>query len=226
MAEEQQPWIREMREREERRALLKQQKEIKRKSFIGRMGRVGKTISKLRRSRVAIGPVTSAYRAVAPSRLGKKPFGYKKTKYRGKKGYRGRGRPRRSYKYFIPGKGPVSVFEWRKHLSQQKQLMKMRLQQMRVQQQGVYSPYQQQALQQQIQQQMIQKQRVAPVQQGRMPPAMIQEPAYEQYPSDLKIWEDIPGVGLNPAIQQQPHMFYERDLATGQMKLRKGGSFL
>lgn len=144
-------------------------------------------------------------------------------KYQGRTGKRGRGRPRGSYKYFIPGKGPVSVFEWRSYLSRQKQLMKMRLQQMKARQQ-VYSPYQQQALQQQIQQQMVQPQ--AQVQTRRMPPAIIQEPTYDQQPSELRIWEDTTGIGLNPNTQQQPQMFYEQDLATGQMKLKKGGSFL
>lgn len=43
------------------------------------------------------------------------PQGYKS---QSKKGYAGRGRPRGSYKYYIPGQGQVSVFAHRKYVSQ------------------------------------------------------------------------------------------------------------
>lgn len=161
--------------------------------------------------------ISKLRRPIAPA-SGARAF-FQKQKYQGKTGKRGRGRPRRTYKYFIPGRGPVSVFEWRQYLSRQKQLMKMRAQQLKVQQQ-IYSPMQQQMLQQQINQQMLQ-------QQGQpSSPAIIPAPQYERYPRDLKVWEEMPSLGLNPVIQQPQQMFYETDLATGRLRLRKGGSLL
>jgi len=227
--EKESDWFKELRKKREQKALAQQQALKEKKSIAGKLERFGKTISKLRRGRIATGPITSTYRAIAPSKLGRSPFKLKRktTKYQGKKGHARRGRPKGSYKYFIPGKGPVSVFTWRKYLSQQKQLMKMRLQQLKAKQQ-VYSPIQQQALQQQIQQQMIQQPQpqIQSPQGATMPPAYIPEPTYEQRPSDLKIWEEGPGLGLNPTIQQQSQMIQEVDLATGKIRLKKGGSFL
>lgn len=51
-------------------------------------------------------------------------------KYQGKKGYMGRGRPKGpSGKYIIPGKGAVSVFEWRKWARYQRRMQEMQQQQ-------------------------------------------------------------------------------------------------
>lgn len=48
------------------------------------------------------------------------------TKYQGKKGYAGRGRPRGpSGTYIIPGKGAVGVYEWRKWARQQRRLQQL-----------------------------------------------------------------------------------------------------
>lgn len=129
----------------------------------------------------------------------------------------GRGRPRGSYKYFIPGRGAVSVSEWRKFLAKQKQLLKMRLQQQKALQQ--FPPQYQQYSQYQYPQQQVRTV-------SKSSPTYIETPQYPQRPADLKIWEDMPGIGLNPNIQQPPQMFYEKDLATGQLKLRKSGSFI
>lgn len=141
----------------------------------------------------------------------------KSKKYQGKTGQRGRGRHRGSYKYYIPGVGRASVFQWRRYISQQKQAAKAQLQALKLQQQG-YTPYETQYTQP--------NHAIAPNQQGRLPKAVIPSPQYEQYPSDLKVWEDMPGLGLNPTVQQQSQYYYEKDLATGRIKLRKGGSFL
>lgn len=45
------------------------------------------------------------------------------------KGYSGRGRPKGTYKYYIPGRGPSSVFEWRKYQRYRQRLAAMELQQ-------------------------------------------------------------------------------------------------
>ena len=45
---------------------------------------------------------------------------------KGQRVYAGRGRPRGSYKYFIPGKGKVSVFEYKKWLTQQRALARIK----------------------------------------------------------------------------------------------------
>lgn len=204
----------------ERREGVKESAEQERRVFGAKYSRFKKKYIP-GRSRVVYNPASR----IAPRRLGRAPFQTRKTKHQGRTGQRGRGRLRGSYKYFIPGKGPVSVFEWRRHLSQQKQLMKMRLQQIQAQQ--VASPTQQQMLRQQIQQQMLQRQQVqVPVSQGQLPIARIQEPVYDRMPGDMRIWEAGPGLGLNVGIQQQPQMIQEVDLATGQIRLKRGGSFL
>lgn len=95
------------------------------------------------------------------------------------KGYASRGRPKGSYKYYIPGVGPVGVFEWRKY-----QRFKVRQQAMQIQQQNpdlnlnqAYSALRQVQGQTPIPVQNIQPQTVsAPVQRYVQPTVVIQQP--------------------------------------------------
>jgi hypothetical protein len=151
----------------------------------------------------------------------------------------GRGRPKGSYDYFIPGKGRVSVFEYRNYIRNQKQLYKMQLEQQRamlkVQQrfQNKYAPEtqfspEQLAVQQQMQQQVMQ-QAQRPQFAGQSVPQVQPNPFKE-----ISIIERTPlnlgGINLmgnGQTFQPINETFEETNLMTGNKTIRRrdGGLF-
>lgn len=102
--------------------------------------------------------------------------------YQGKKGYAGRGRPRGpSGKYYVPGKGAVGVYEFRKFIAQQRLAQKMQ---------------QSQAYKQYPNQQQYQEQPNYPPQVPRYPPVQPSQP-FQQQP----IQEKPQGVNLTGGFE-------------------------
>lgn len=65
-----------------------------------------------------------AYQLVGPTAKGYKISGSKNTKY--KKTGRKAGRPRGTYKYYIPGKGPVDIYTFRQWYARQRNLERLK----------------------------------------------------------------------------------------------------
>jgi hypothetical protein len=149
--------------------------------------------------------------------------------YQGKKGYASRGRPRGpSGKYFIPGRGPVDVFTWRKYMSAMRRANTSS---------NIPSPYPQQRYSkqpfpgqgqfpqqpQQFMQQGIPMAQDAPEMQG----AIVNTPDYDPYPKEMKVFHNGNPLGIDKGYQNAPDSyFYEVDLFSGQPKLRKQGELV
>lgn len=107
-----------------------------------------------------------------------------------------RGRPRQSYKYYIPGRGKVGVYEWRAWVADQKRLQKAKLKQME-QMQSQYaqqaSPQQQQVYQQPQQQPMPQEVQQVQTQEYQAPQQMLtqQYPSQYQQPQQMYTQEQV-----------------------------------
>jgi hypothetical protein len=143
----------------------------------------------------------------------------------------GRGRPRGTYKYFIPGKGPVGVFEWRKWYRQQR-----RLQQLMAQSQISQTPSENQQIAVQNQGYNAPQQQIQPQVMQQYPPQLQQIPVQPQPPRDYNIlhapnpWKgQLRNVGQNhpvnanvinsPVANPQGDQYTEIDVFTGRPRL-------
>lgn len=159
--------------------------------------------------------------AVYPIRTGVKSYSQGRVKY-------GRGRPKGTFKYFIPGKGQVDVFTWRKYVGAQKQLYRMQIQQQMAlqkvankylpQQQGYSQEQQIQIPQQQFQQLPQQFQKPQFAGQSVMP---VEPQPYKEISVLERTPINLSGITLQPISEQ----YEEISLMTGQktIKNRTGG---
>jgi len=153
-----------------------------------------------------------------------------KTTSKPKGGGRGsRGRPRGSYTYFIPGKGKVDVFTWRRYLAQQNALAKQQLQVQKAQRKvyrQVYSDANSEFQPQQgaqVSQPQFQSQSQSQFSQERYP-IPINNPVPQVQPSlkEISILERTP---LTMGFENT-ETFVQRNLATGRPTVRKIGNLL
>lgn len=144
----------------------------------------------------------------------------------------GRGRPKGSYTYFIPGRGKVDVFTYRRWLreqrNQQKQQFQQQLTQISAQQKAYAQQYPEMANQQiplnRIYGRNPYQQPQNPYQQFQPQPQNQWQPAQPVQPSlkEISILERTP-VNLGAEGQDT---FVELDFVTGQPKIRRRGNLL
>ena len=140
------------------------------------------------------------------------------------------GRPKGTYKYFIPGKGNVSVFEYKKYLTNQKQIYRMQLEQQRAMAkiaqrfQNKYNPQ----IPQQIQQQMIAQQMQRPP--NAQPVQQIQPNPFKEISIIERTPINLAGIeliGKGQTFQPVNETFEETNLLTGISTLRRrDGGFI
>lgn len=134
----------------------------------------------------------------------------------------GRGRPRGSYTYSIPGKGRVDVFTYRKWLSQQKRMAQQQLQT--------------QIAMQRARSRVIQQKypELSPEQQQMIAPQSY--PQYPQYPQQRPVPIVQPSLKEMSILERTPltmgsafapeDSFTELDLMSGRPKQKRVGSLL
>lgn len=127
----------------------------------------------------------------------------------------GRGRPRGSFKYFIPGKGPVDVFTWRRYIRQQRNLVNGVIQRRAVVQDAIRQGLQNQP-QQNIQYRQPQTAQALAQQYQQMRPVMGVE-------TSLREVSALDRTGINPGPEPQQN-FVELDLVSGLPKQRRLGN--
>lgn len=160
-------------------------------------------LEKIKRKAAGKREVRVAYPGALPS----------KRKLSGRK-QQGRGRPKGSYKYVIPGVGPVDIFTYKNWLNKQRKLERQQFTRQLIVQKArnqairnVYPNRAEQIIQQQSSLYQPNFQSVPPVQ-----PSLKEISIIERTPLNL---------GSNPNGE-----FIERDLFSGQPKIRRRGTLM
>lgn len=138
----------------------------------------------------------------------------------------GRGRPVGSFKYFIPGRGAVDVFTWRKYVNAQKQAYRTQLQQ-QVAMQRIQQKYGQNP--QQFQQDQLPQlpQQFNPYQQKPQFAGQSVMPVEPQPYKEISVLERTPINLSGITLQPMNEGYQEADLMTGEVKFkRRDGGFL
>jgi hypothetical protein len=144
----------------------------------------------------------------------------------------GRGRPKGTFKYIIPGKGQASVFEYRRWLANQKQLLQMQLQQQIAMQKVArrFQPQLPQDIQQYPQQQVqIPQQQFNPYQQFQKPQFAGQSvmPVEPQPFKEISVLERTPINLSGRTFQPLQETYEEVDLMSGRSSIRsRNGGFI